>query len=99
MNLTVTEITTSSISVNWTKPFGHLHFYKVHWTDANITGELNLTDTVINITNLTPGVIHEITVSAVAGDNYTEGAKYSVSLYTSKFKHNFGVPSTVTGID
>uniref|UniRef100_A0A3Q1AWF7 protein-tyrosine-phosphatase n=1 Tax=Amphiprion ocellaris TaxID=80972 RepID=A0A3Q1AWF7_AMPOC len=81
-NLTVTDYTTSSISVNWTKPEGSSSFYSVQWTDGNVTEADNVTETHKNITNLTPGVQYTITVTAVAGDGHTEGQNSTVSHYT-----------------
>ncbi|XP_075944930.1 receptor-type tyrosine-protein phosphatase eta-like [Anarhichas minor] len=78
-NLTVTDVTTSSISVTWTKPEGTSSFYRVQWTD----GKRNeTTETSTMITGLTPGVKFTIVVTAVAADNLTEGEKANVSLYT-----------------
>lgn len=44
----------------------------------------------VTIANLTPGVLYTITVTTVAGDNYTKGAGVSVSQYTSKYEVKFG---------
>ncbi|XP_042352023.1 receptor-type tyrosine-protein phosphatase eta [Plectropomus leopardus] len=81
-NLNVSEITTSSVSLTWTKPEGKSSFYRVQWTDGNVTDSGNVTETHINITNLTAGVQYEITVTAVAGDSSTEGRSEAVSQYT-----------------
>uniref|UniRef100_A0A8C3GCJ4 protein-tyrosine-phosphatase n=1 Tax=Cyclopterus lumpus TaxID=8103 RepID=A0A8C3GCJ4_CYCLU len=67
-NITVTKITTSSISLKWTKPEGNSSFYRVQWTDGNVTVSANVTQTNITITKLTAGVQYEITVTAVADD-------------------------------
>ncbi|XP_074490158.1 phosphatidylinositol phosphatase PTPRQ [Sebastes fasciatus] len=81
-NLSVTEITTSSISLKWTKPEGNSSFYRVQWTDGNVPDSNNVTQTHITITNLTAGVQYEITVTAVAGDGSTEGQSTTVYQYT-----------------
>ncbi|XP_042352632.1 receptor-type tyrosine-protein phosphatase eta isoform X3 [Plectropomus leopardus] len=81
-NLNVSEITTSSVSLTWTKPEGKSSFYRVQWTDGNVTDSGNVTEAHINITNLTAGVQYEITVTAVAGDSSTEGRSEAVSQYT-----------------
>ncbi|XP_037623767.1 receptor-type tyrosine-protein phosphatase eta isoform X4 [Sebastes umbrosus] len=81
-NLSVTEITTSSISLNWTEPEGNSSSYRVQWTDGNVPGSNNVNQTHTTITNLTAGVHYEITVTAVADDGLTEGQKDTVSQYT-----------------
>ncbi|XP_029993262.1 receptor-type tyrosine-protein phosphatase beta isoform X5 [Sphaeramia orbicularis] len=85
-NLTVNEVTTSSVSLNWTKPEGNSSFYSVHWTDGTNSESKNVTETFIIITNLTAGVQYTITVTAVAGDGYTEGQSRNVSQYTKPGK-------------
>ncbi|XP_049928086.1 receptor-type tyrosine-protein phosphatase eta isoform X2 [Epinephelus moara] len=81
-NLTVTQITMSSVFLTWTEPEGNSSFYRVQWTDGNVTDSDNVTETHINITNLTAGVQYEISVTAVAGDGSTAGRSKAVSKYT-----------------
>nr|XP_029134862.1 LOW QUALITY PROTEIN: receptor-type tyrosine-protein phosphatase eta [Labrus bergylta] len=81
-NLTVTELTTSSMYVTWSKPEGGSSFYRVQWTNEGKDETLNVTETHINITNLTAGVQYEISVIAVAEDHITEGNSTMVSHYT-----------------
>eukprot|EP00063_Salmo_salar_P005253 XP_013980088.1 PREDICTED: receptor-type tyrosine-protein phosphatase eta-like isoform X1 [Salmo salar] len=79
--LTVTKITTSSVSLSWTKPEGS-SFYKVEWTDGSINDSQNTTGTSVNVTGLTAGVQYNFTVTAVAGDNKSEGQNKTVLKYT-----------------
>uniref|UniRef100_UPI0037E8ED9F receptor-type tyrosine-protein phosphatase eta isoform X2 n=1 Tax=Semicossyphus pulcher TaxID=241346 RepID=UPI0037E8ED9F len=81
-NLTVLNVTTSSMFLTWTEPEGQRSFYKVQWTHGEIHGTVNVKQTHIDITNLTAGVQYEITVTAVAGDGLTEGQNTIVSKYT-----------------
>jgi len=83
-NLSVTEITTSSISVMWNKPEGNSSSYRVQWSDGDVTKSENVNQTQINITDLTAGVQYDIHVTAVAGDGSTEGQSATVFQYTSK---------------
>ncbi|XP_062418960.1 receptor-type tyrosine-protein phosphatase eta isoform X2 [Pungitius pungitius] len=83
-NITVTDITTSSISLTWIEPKGNSSFYRVQWTDGNVSRSNNVTTTNITITNLTAGAQYEITVTAVTNEGRTEGLNTSVSQYTSK---------------
>uniref|UniRef100_A0AAV2KZP4 Fibronectin type-III domain-containing protein n=1 Tax=Knipowitschia caucasica TaxID=637954 RepID=A0AAV2KZP4_KNICA len=39
LNLTVTDVTTSSLSLNWTKPQGRSSIYSVQWTDGGDSKE------------------------------------------------------------
>uniref|UniRef100_A0A673ZZ67 protein-tyrosine-phosphatase n=1 Tax=Salmo trutta TaxID=8032 RepID=A0A673ZZ67_SALTR len=81
-NLTVSEITTSSVFLSWIEPLGNRSFYRVEWTDGNISGSQNTTETSVNVTALTAGVQYNFTVTAVAGDNTTVGQSKTVSKYT-----------------
>ncbi|XP_010780494.1 receptor-type tyrosine-protein phosphatase eta-like, partial [Notothenia coriiceps] len=81
-NISVTEITTSSISVMWNEPEGNSSSYRVQWSDGNVTKSENVTETQITISNLTAGVQYDINVTAVAGDGSTEGQSTTVSQYT-----------------
>ena len=83
-NLTVTEITTSSISLNWTEPGGNRSFYRVQWTNETANWDKNVTDTNITVTGLTAGVQYRFTVIAVAGENTTQSDMAQTSHYTSK---------------
>ncbi|XP_036068492.1 receptor-type tyrosine-protein phosphatase eta [Oryzias melastigma] len=83
-NLTVTEITTSSISLSWTEPLGQSSYYVVEWSNGSYTLNANVTDERLNITNLTAGVQYNIRVTAVAADNQTKGLSVFFSKYTSK---------------
>ena len=71
----------------WTEPEGNRSFYRVKWTDGKVSGAKNVTQTQINITNLTAGVQYNITVTAVADDERTEGQSEAVTQYTSKYLH------------
>ncbi|XP_070406804.1 receptor-type tyrosine-protein phosphatase eta isoform X3 [Nothobranchius furzeri] len=88
----VTKITTSSISVNWTKPLGMSSFYVVQWTDGTANNKATVMNTSITITNLIAGVHYKISVSAVADDEITEGAVVVLSQYTEP-----GVVNNLTG--
>ncbi|XP_035646574.1 receptor-type tyrosine-protein phosphatase eta isoform X2 [Oncorhynchus keta] len=79
--LTVTKITTSSVSLSWNKPEGS-SFYKVEWTDGSINDSQNTTGTSVNVTALTAGAQYVFTVTAVAGDNKSEGRNKTVLKYT-----------------
>uniref|UniRef100_UPI0037E83681 receptor-type tyrosine-protein phosphatase eta-like n=1 Tax=Semicossyphus pulcher TaxID=241346 RepID=UPI0037E83681 len=81
-NLSVLNATTSSMFLTWTEPEGQSSFYKVQWTHGEIHGTVNVKQTNIDITNLTAGVQYEITVTAVAGDQSTEGQSTTVSQFT-----------------
>ncbi|XP_041852414.1 receptor-type tyrosine-protein phosphatase eta isoform X9 [Melanotaenia boesemani] len=81
-NLTVSGFTTSSVSLNWTKPLGESSYYTVKWTNqaANFSQNVSVTET--NVTDLTPGVKYCFAVTAVAGDNITESDVGNTCQYT-----------------
>nr|XP_046208371.1 receptor-type tyrosine-protein phosphatase eta-like isoform X3 [Oncorhynchus gorbuscha] len=81
-NLTVTEITTSSVSLSWTEPLGNRSFYRVEWTGGSRDMNTTTNVTAFNVTELTAGVKYTFRVTAVAGDEMTEGKNISVSLFT-----------------
>ncbi|KAM9376093.1 receptor-type tyrosine-protein phosphatase beta-like [Pholidichthys leucotaenia] len=96
-NLSVTETSTSSVSLTWTEPVGSSSFYRVQWTDGTTSGNETVTETERNITGLTPGVLYTISVSAVADDNVTEGAPDARSRYTKpEVVRNLSVTETST---
>ncbi|KAM9495154.1 receptor-type tyrosine-protein phosphatase eta [Clarias gariepinus] len=81
-DLNVTEITTSSLFLNWTEPIGKRSFFKVQWSNGNITLNSTTSNTSFNITDLNPGVSYTFLISAVAADNITEGEAIGLSAYT-----------------
>ncbi|KAF5903297.1 receptor-type tyrosine-protein phosphatase eta-like, partial [Clarias magur] len=81
-NLSVTEITTSSLFLNWTEPKGKRSFFKVQWSNDSITLNSTTSNTSFNITDLNPGVSYTFLISAVAADNITEGEVIGLSAYT-----------------
>ncbi|XP_053496914.1 receptor-type tyrosine-protein phosphatase eta-like [Ictalurus furcatus] len=81
-DLRVTEITTSSLFLNWTEPIGEKSFFKVQWSNDSITLNSITSNRFFNIANLNPGVNYTILISAVAADNITEGEAVGLSVYT-----------------
>ena len=75
------------MTLKWTEPEGSSSFYRVQWTDGNAMRNDSVTETHINIRELTAGVQYNFTVTAVAGDNKTVGQAKTISLYTSKMCH------------
>ncbi|XP_053174863.1 receptor-type tyrosine-protein phosphatase eta-like [Scomber japonicus] len=83
-SLSVSEITTSSVSLTWTKPEGNSTYYRVQWTAGTNNLGVTVNETKMNVTSLTAGVQYTFTITAVAGDNETVGEEKTVSQYTSK---------------
>ncbi|XP_053093060.1 receptor-type tyrosine-protein phosphatase eta [Pangasianodon hypophthalmus] len=81
-NLTVVNVTTSSILLNWTEAMGKISHYVIQY--ENFSTPINETTdrTMIDITNLTPGVQYMFKVFAVAADDKTEGNYICISAYT-----------------
>ncbi|KAF4081216.1 hypothetical protein AMELA_G00158910, partial [Ameiurus melas] len=76
-NLTSSEVTTTSVFLDWVGPLGESSFFRVRWTNSSTTPA-----TAFNITDLTPGTNYTFTVSAVAADNKTEGSLVGLSTCT-----------------
>ncbi|XP_016413197.1 receptor-type tyrosine-protein phosphatase eta-like isoform X8 [Sinocyclocheilus rhinocerous] len=81
-NLTVTEITTSSVFLIWEEPVGNRSFFKIQWADDKTSGNSTTTNTSYNITGLTAGVNYTFIITAVAADKSTEGESVVTSKYT-----------------
>ncbi|XP_052336639.1 receptor-type tyrosine-protein phosphatase eta-like isoform X50 [Oncorhynchus keta] len=81
-NLTVTEITTSSVSLSWIEPSGNSSFYRVEWTGGSRDMNTTTNVTAFNVTELTAGVKYTFKVTAVAGDNITKGKAQEKALFT-----------------
>ncbi|XP_043083338.1 receptor-type tyrosine-protein phosphatase eta-like isoform X21 [Puntigrus tetrazona] len=81
-NLTVNNITTSSVFLTWTEPVGYRSVFKINWTDDKTNRNKTETTNTSLITGLTAGVSYSFCISAVAADNSTEGETVCISQYT-----------------
>ncbi|XP_062318700.1 receptor-type tyrosine-protein phosphatase eta [Osmerus eperlanus] len=83
-NLSASDITPSTVFLNWTEPAGNSSFYIVEWNNGIETTNAITTKRSFNVTNLTPGVGYTFTVIAfvVAEDNQTAGQDTNVTVYT-----------------
>ncbi|MCI4381687.1 hypothetical protein PGIGA_G00254910, partial [Pangasianodon gigas] len=79
-NLRASEVTTTSVFLDWAKPLGESSFFRVTWIKSSTTPS-----TAFNITDLDPGTNYTFTVSAVAADNKTEGRFVGLSICTGRF--------------
>ncbi|KAF7702231.1 hypothetical protein HF521_001514 [Silurus meridionalis] len=82
-NLTVSNKTTSSVSLNWNEPNGNRSYFTVQWTGGSVNNSSNTSDTYYTVTGLTAGVKYTFTVTAVAADNQTTGAPTQISAFTT----------------
>uniref|UniRef100_A0A668VWB4 Fibronectin type-III domain-containing protein n=1 Tax=Oreochromis aureus TaxID=47969 RepID=A0A668VWB4_OREAU len=65
MNLTFTGFTTTSVTINWTKPDGGVDWYIIRWNGGQqVSSRTN--ETFFTIQGLTPGTQYNITVAAAA---------------------------------
>lgn len=85
-NLSASDITPSTVFLNWTEPARYSSFYIVGWKNGIETTNAITTKTSFTVTNLTPGEAYTLTVIAfvVAEDNQTAGQDTNVTVYTSK---------------
>ncbi|XP_067090238.1 receptor-type tyrosine-protein phosphatase eta [Osmerus mordax] len=71
-NLFVSNVTTSSVWLNWNSSLER-SFFRVEWTSGNKTGQKNTSETSVSISGLVAGFKYTFKVTAVAGNNITEG--------------------------
>ncbi|MEQ2269292.1 hypothetical protein XENORESO_002466 [Xenotaenia resolanae] len=83
-NLTVLEITTTSVKVSWNNTGDSR--YRVKWGDEGNTKTDIVMGNIKNITDLTPGFLYTINVTAVASDNLTEGRPATKTVHTRPVK-------------
>ncbi|XP_066565345.1 receptor-type tyrosine-protein phosphatase eta-like [Amia ocellicauda] len=88
-NLTANNISTTSIVLTWSAPFGNAGGYKVEATGPTFT---NFTVNTLSakVSGLVPGSNYTLSVIAVAADNVTEGAPVTTTVSTK--------PESVTGL-
>ncbi|XP_016085817.1 receptor-type tyrosine-protein phosphatase eta-like [Sinocyclocheilus grahami] len=82
INLTVSEITPSSVFLTWEEPVGNRSFFKIQWTGDKTNGSSTTSNTSYHITDLTAGVSYTFIITAVAADQSTEGESVVTSKYT-----------------
>ncbi|XP_016341759.1 receptor-type tyrosine-protein phosphatase eta-like [Sinocyclocheilus anshuiensis] len=80
-NLTVIEITTSSVFLTWEEPVGKSSFFKLEWTDEETASRSTTNNTWYNIMGPTAGVNYSFIITAVAADKSTEGESVVISKY------------------
>lgn len=81
-NLRIVSVTTTSVSLSWDKPEGSADSYIVRWNSTKEISSNKTNSLSFNITNLTPGVLYNISVTAVAGN---EGNQVFNKTFTSGF--------------
>ncbi|TRZ04102.1 hypothetical protein DNTS_013902 [Danionella cerebrum] len=88
-DLTVVEVTTSSLSLNWSKPEGNCDSYSVYLTSLtpSFTDKktIECSTNACSVTNLKSGVQYNITITAKVNDTI-EGVPFSASHYTKPSK-------------
>lgn len=83
-NLTIIDVTISSVSLNWTKPIGNSASYTVQWTGGGINSSKMTNETSSVIYDLIPGTKYNITVVAVAANSSKEGDRSLITTFTSR---------------
>ncbi|KAF4081215.1 hypothetical protein AMELA_G00158900, partial [Ameiurus melas] len=61
-NLTVSNKTTSSVSLTWNESPGNRSYFTVNWTDGSVNNSSNTSNTSYTVTGLTAGVNYTFTV-------------------------------------
>ncbi|XP_042371460.1 receptor-type tyrosine-protein phosphatase eta-like, partial [Plectropomus leopardus] len=97
-NLSITNVTTTSVSLDWTNLEGNATSYIVQWTAGRdpISDTTNVTFFIIN--NLIPGSQYNITVAAVAVNPSNKGEETLTTTFTKPEKpENIMIVSRGTG--
>ncbi|KAG7468403.1 hypothetical protein MATL_G00142530 [Megalops atlanticus] len=81
-NLTVTNVTSSSVSLSWTKPQGKFSSYRVTWTGGFVNNSATAKEESLLITNLIAATQYTFSVTAVAEDGTTDGKPTVKIQYT-----------------
>ncbi len=87
INLTVSEITTSSVFLTWEESVRNSPFFKIQWTGDKTNGSSTTNNTSYNITGLAAGFNFTFIITAIAADKSTEGESMVTSNYTSMFSN------------
>lgn len=82
--LAITDVTTSSVSLNWTEPEGNADSYTVQWTVGGLTFNNMTTETSFTIEDLIPGSHYNITVAAAAVNSSNKGERAFITTFTSR---------------
>ena len=82
-NLTVTNITDTSVSLSWSPPDGNTSSYLIQIQDDDKYNKTT-TLTAFTIQDLTPGTLYTFLVSTLAGYDTVQGDSVSALNYTSK---------------
>lgn len=83
MNLTFNQNNTA-IGLSWIPPPGQVFVYRIEWNSGGTTNIPSTNNSAAVLSNLSPGTNFTIQISAVAGDNQTQGDPYILWLFTSK---------------
>ncbi|XP_039598414.1 receptor-type tyrosine-protein phosphatase eta-like [Polypterus senegalus] len=86
-NLTISNISTSSLSLSWTPPNGNVGSYRVDVTGSTVMN-VTTTSAFANLTGLIPGSMYTLQVVALAEDNMTEGDAVAVTGFTSEHTYH-----------
>nr|XP_033491214.1 receptor-type tyrosine-protein phosphatase eta isoform X7 [Epinephelus lanceolatus] len=96
-NLSITEVTKSSVSLDWIQPEGNATSYIVQWTARGDTPNNTTTDTSFTISSLVPGYQYNITVAAVAVNPSNIGEGTLKTTFTEPEKpENIGITARGT---
>lgn len=68
----------------WASPPGQVFMYRLEWHSGGAVMTLYTADTFAVLSELIPGTNYTVTVTAIAGDNQTEGDPFSFTSVTSK---------------
>lgn len=83
-NLTIVNVNTTSVSLNWLPPEGFASSYMIEILE-NSTLNTSVNSTSVTVENLIPGKYYTFLVSSLVGENTVKGESRNISAYTSKY--------------
>lgn len=81
-NLTVNDVTSSSVFLKWVEPIGNRSYFTVDWNQENRVPKTT-NETSYHITNLEPGVNYTFCVTTVIEDPTRQSKPFCISEFTS----------------
>ncbi|KAJ8249090.1 hypothetical protein GJAV_G00231070 [Gymnothorax javanicus] len=84
-NLRVSDVTSSSVLLNWAEPQGEAALYRVEWAHDSTNLSETTSETYMRISGLNAGTLYTFRVIPLAGDGTTEGDATELQQFTGPY--------------